>query len=78
MQVCAFAHPIRMALSLSMASAEQNQLREKLVSLLATGPANSAQLAKNLGTSEDSVLQTLERLRAERLVQCMAGEWSLN
>ena len=67
-----------------MASAEQNQLREemqlreKVVSLLATGPANSAQLAKSLATFEDSVLQILEHLRAERLVQCMAGEWSLS
>jgi predicted ArsR family transcriptional regulator len=61
-----------------MASAEQNQLREKLVSPLATGPAKSAQLAKSLATSEHSVLQILERLRAERLAQHMAGEWSLN
>ena len=57
---------------------EQSQLREKLISALAGGPANSAQLAKSLGTSEDSVISVLQKLRAERLVQYMAGEWSLN
>jgi DNA-binding IscR family transcriptional regulator len=56
---------------------EKTQLREKLVSLLANGAANSAQLAKSLGASEDSVLSVLGNLRAERLVQCIAGEWSL-
>ena len=57
---------------------EQSRLREKLISALASGPATSTQLAKSLGTSEDSVLSVLENLRAERLVQCMGGEWSLN
>ena len=57
---------------------EQSQLREQLISLLASSSANSAQLAKSLGTSEDSVLSVLQSLRAERLVQCMGGEWSLN
>jgi predicted transcriptional regulator len=56
---------------------EQISLREKVVSLLTVTPANSAELAKNLGTSESSVLVALESLRAERLVEHMAGEWSL-
>jgi predicted transcriptional regulator len=56
---------------------EQTSLREKVVSLLTMTPANSAELAKDLGTSEASVLVALESLCAERLVEHMAGEWSL-
>jgi len=56
---------------------EEQLLREQLVSALANGPANSAQLAQSLGTSEDSVLSVLQNLRAERLAECMGGEWSL-
>jgi predicted transcriptional regulator len=56
---------------------QEQELREKLVSLLGSGPGSSAEFAKSLGASEDSVLSVLQKLCAERLVQCMVGEWSL-
>lgn len=52
-------------------------VRDRVGGRLLESPSTSHELAQALKLPESIVLEALEKMRHERLVQCVGGEWSL-
>jgi predicted ArsR family transcriptional regulator len=55
----------------------EEDIGNKIIQSLISGPATAPEIAKALGTSENDVLPALDKLRAGHVIEFMAGEWSL-
>jgi predicted transcriptional regulator len=48
-----------------------------IIQRLLAGPATALELREALSTSEETILAALDKLRSAKMVQFMAGEWSV-
>lgn len=55
-----------------------NDLQNRVIQTLLSGSATAPEIAEALATTEALVLPVLDRLRADDVVEFMAGDWSLS